>query len=140
MSLRVVFDTNVVVSALLFEHGRLAWMREVWWERGCVALISAATAAELLTVLAYPKFGLTEEDREELLGEYLPFCEVVEVPVSGSPTVEAEDADDQPFVDLAVAGGADLLVTGDAGLRRSCTGGPFEALAPGELAARLGLG
>ena len=108
---RVVFDTTTVVSALLFAHGRLAWLREHWGERGCVPLISRVTAAELTRVLRYPKFELTSSDCQELLADYLPYCEAVEVG-KRCPLV-CKDANDQPFLDLAQSGKADLLVSGD---------------------------
>jgi putative PIN family toxin of toxin-antitoxin system len=108
---RVVFDTTTVVSALLFASGRLAWLRQHWRERGCVPLISRVTAAELTRVLRYPKFELTSSDCRELLTDYLPYCEVVEV-VKRCPLV-CKDANDQPFLDLAQSGKANLLVSGD---------------------------
>jgi putative PIN family toxin of toxin-antitoxin system len=108
---RVVFDTNTVVSALLFANGRLAWLRSHWREGGCTPLISCATAAELHRVLGYPKFRLSPDDRLELLGDYLPFCETIEL-VARCPAV-CRDKSDQPLLDLAQSGKADLLVTGD---------------------------
>jgi putative PIN family toxin of toxin-antitoxin system len=112
--LRVVFDTNTIVSALLFTHGRLAWLRAHWRESGCVPLIARATAAELTRVLAYPKFKLSAEDRFELLGDYFPCCETVES--EEKSFVTCRDPHDQLFLDLAHAGKADLLVTGDQDL------------------------
>ena len=79
MKRRVVFDTNTVLSALLFANGRLSWLREHWRGGGCVPLLSRETAAELMHVLAYPKFQLSVSDRHEVLAEFLPYCEVVEV-------------------------------------------------------------
>jgi putative PIN family toxin of toxin-antitoxin system len=114
MTRRVVFDTNTVVSALLFANGRLAWLRPHWRESGCLPLISRATAAELTRVLGYPKFRLSPEDRIELLGDYFPFCQTVE-PAGRCPFV-CRDANDQPFLDLAESGKAELLVTGDQDL------------------------
>ncbi|MHB1841390.1 MAG: PIN domain-containing protein, partial [Acidobacteriaceae bacterium] len=52
----MVFDTTAAVSALLFAHGRLAWLRRHWREGGCAPLVSRATVEELTRVLAYPKF------------------------------------------------------------------------------------
>jgi putative PIN family toxin of toxin-antitoxin system len=112
--LRVVFDTNTVVSALLFAHGRLAWLRSHWQEGACVPLVSSETAAELMRVLSYPKFRLSMEDRLELLGDYLPFCETVELKERCPPI--CRDANDQKILDLAQGGGADVLVTGDEDL------------------------
>lgn len=109
--LRAVFDTNTVVSALLFDGGRLAWLRQHWRQGGSVPLVSRATVAELTRVLSYPKFRLTPEDSIELLGDYLPYCETVEP--AGNCLIICRDPKDQPFLELAQSGKADLLVTGD---------------------------
>jgi len=114
VSRRVVFDTNVVVSTLLFANGRLAWLRAHWREGVAVPLISPATARELTRVLAYPKFQLSEQYRIELLAMYIPYCEIFD-PADKCP-IECRDAKDQPLLDLAQSGKADLLVTGDADL------------------------
>jgi putative PIN family toxin of toxin-antitoxin system len=111
VSRRIVFDTTTVVSALLFANGRLAWLREHWKGSGCTPLISRTTAAELTRVLGYPKFRLSQDDRLELLGDYLPYCEIVE---RIEPCAHVcRDPNDQPFLDLAESGGAELLVSGD---------------------------
>jgi uncharacterized protein len=114
VSPRVVFDTTTVISALLFVTGRLAWLRRHWREGKCVPLISRETAAELTRVLRYPKFKLSLEDARELLADYLPYCEVIEH-IHSSPCV-CRDASDQPFLDLAYSGNADVLVSGDRDL------------------------
>ncbi|MHB1795666.1 MAG: putative toxin-antitoxin system toxin component, PIN family [Acidobacteriaceae bacterium] len=111
MSQRVVFDTTAAVSALLFAHGRLAWLRRHWREGGCAPLVSRATVEELTRVLAYPKFRLSTEDRRELLADSIPYCEVVE-PTERCAAV-SRDGKDQPFLDLAQSGHAAVLVTGD---------------------------
>lgn len=102
-----------MVSALVFAHGRLAWLRE-HWQNDCTPLISHATAEELTRVLGYGKFRLSLEDRRELLADYLPYCEVVAV--TASCQVLSRDGNDQPFLDLAHCGFADLLVSGDKDL------------------------
>jgi uncharacterized protein len=109
--LRVVFDTNVVVSALLFSAGRLAWLRQVWRRRAAVPLVSRQTTEELLRVLAYPKFRLSPEEQEFLLADYLPFAEAATPRALRLPT--CRDAADLPFLALAAGAGADVLVTGD---------------------------
>lgn len=110
----VVFDTNTVLSALLFSRGRLAWLRAHWQSAICIPLISSTTAAELARVLSYPKFRLQEGDRLELLGEYIPFCEVV-TEISTCPVL-CRDPQDQPFLDLSQSGAASVLVSGDKDL------------------------
>jgi len=111
---RVVFDTTTVVSALVFANRRLSWLLRHWQEAGCTPLISSGTATELTRVLGYPKFQLSLEDRRELLAHYVPYCEIVEN-LTGCPQV-CRDEKDQPFLDLAQSGGADLLVSGDKDL------------------------
>jgi putative PIN family toxin of toxin-antitoxin system len=109
-----VFDTNTVVSAILFVNGRLAWLQTHWQSGECTPLISRTTAAEFQRVLSYPKFKLSLDERIDLLGEYLPFCEIVE-DVKSCPR-PCRDPRDQAFLDLAFSADADVLVTGDADL------------------------
>jgi putative PIN family toxin of toxin-antitoxin system len=112
---RVVFDTNTVVSALLFENGQLSWLRDHWRSSEVDPLVSKPTIDELIRVLAYPKFDLKKVDIEVLLADYLPFTSAVTVtPQAQSP--RCSDVNDQMFVDLSIQGQADILVTGDRAL------------------------
>ena len=113
---RVVLDTNAVVSALLFETGRLARLRHPWMAGDFRPLVSPATAAELLRVLSYPKFRLTGAEIEALFADLLPYAETVEVPRRTAKWPGLTDRDDRIFLDLAVAGNAAFLVTGDRAL------------------------
>ena len=114
---RLVLDTNVLVSALLFHSGRLSWLRGAWSSGRIRPLAGRETTAELIRVLGYPKFGLIEADRQDLLEDYLPWCESIAVPDPPPAVPECRDPFDRPFMELAIAGGADALVTGDAGLQ-----------------------
>lgn len=113
---RVVFDTNVIVSALVFEGGTSRSLRTLWQAEDVLPLVSTHTASELVRVLHYPRFRLTGEEREELLSEYLPWCETVRIPSPPPRTPSCRDPWDVPFLELAIAGRADLLVSGDADL------------------------
>jgi putative PIN family toxin of toxin-antitoxin system len=112
---RVVFDTNVVVSALLFGGPATRRLRALWEEGACTPVVSTATAGELLRVLEYPKFRLSPSEREELLADYLPFAQVVKVPEPPPVVPDCRDPFDLPFLHLAVAAKA-TLVTGDRDL------------------------
>jgi uncharacterized protein len=111
---RVIFDTNVVLSALLFTGGRLNWLTGHWQGGKCNPLLSRATANELMRILTYPKFQLLADEQLEILGSYFPFCEVVE-PTQTCPVL-CRDPKDQALLDLAQSGNADVLVTGDEDL------------------------
>ncbi len=108
---RVVFDTNTVVSALVFTHGRLAWLRLHWRQNGCVPLTSRATAEELVRILAYSKFRLSAERSLELQSDYFPYCSRIDA--AERCPILCRDPKDQQFLDLAHCGKADVLVTGD---------------------------
>ena len=75
---RVVLDTNVLVSALVFGGGHWQRLRQAWQGGRFVPLVSRPTASELLRVLAYPKFKLSESEQERLLADYLPYAEAIE--------------------------------------------------------------
>ena len=113
---RTVLDTNVILSALVFSSGATARLRHAWQSGLLKPLVSAATVQELMRVLAYPKFQLSAAEQHELLADYLPFAEVVFVPEPPPRVPDCRDPHDLPFLHLAVAGKADLMVSGDADL------------------------
>jgi putative PIN family toxin of toxin-antitoxin system len=136
--LRVVLDTNVLVSALLFRGGELAWLRQAWQAGTVLALASREAVDELVRVLGYPKFALEGKEIEEILALYLPFA----VPVLTDPRADASvfkcrDPDDQKFLDLAHRANADAVVTGDRALLELSGKAPFDILTPAQLRRRL---
>lgn len=134
---RVVFDTNVLLSALIFQNPQSAWLRETWQSGSVAPLISKDTASELLRVLRYPKFALTDDDREDLLAEYLPWCEVVSIPHPPPIVPECRDQFDKPFLELALVGAANALVTGDKDLLALKPDFPIPILTIGEFKQEL---
>ena len=133
---RAVLDTNVLLSALLFPAHSLAWLRRAWQSGSIRPLASRATTEELIRVLAYPKFALTENDREDLLDDYLPWCEAVTVPES-TKIPHCRDPFDRPFLALALAARADALVTGDKGLLALADRFSIPILTPAAFRGRL---
>jgi putative PIN family toxin of toxin-antitoxin system len=110
----VVVDTNVFVSALLFAGtpGKLITL----WKSGKIQpYLTSEIVAELLRVLAYPKFALTENEIQYLLYvEILPFCRVVAVK-SGSVIIK-EDPSDDMFLRCCEVAKAKALISGDSHL------------------------
>ena len=70
----------------------------------------------MIRALAYPKFKLLAQEQEELLADYLPYCKTVRIPSPPPTTPACRDALDVPFLQLALAGKAEALVTGDKDL------------------------
>jgi len=113
--IRVVLDTNVLVSALLFEGGRLAWIRQSWQSGRITPVLAEPTARELLRVLAYPTFQLKPAEIEQVLAELLPWSETWRQPLEPSQ-LRCRDRKDQVVLDLAVSASVEVLVSGDADL------------------------
>lgn len=113
---RVVLDTNVVLSALLFGGGPAARVRSGWQSGRFVPLASTATAQELVRVLGYPKFRLASAEQEELLADFMPWVEVVRIADPPPATPACRDPFDLPFLQLAIGGRARVLVSGDRDL------------------------
>jgi putative PIN family toxin of toxin-antitoxin system len=112
--LRVVFDTNVVVSAMLLPLSipRRALDRALREGR---PLISAATTTELDDVIHRPRFDkyLSEEERIEFLTTLVREAELVNVV---ERVTDCRDPRDNKFLELAVSGRATHVVTGDSDL------------------------
>ena len=132
---RLVLDTNVLVSALLFPTGTVSWLRDAWQAQAVVPLASRETTAELIRVLSYPKFQLADDEREDLLADYLPWCETHEVSSPPPPVPECRDPADRPFLELALDAQADALVTGDPDLHALRDRFAVPVLSPAEFAA-----
>lgn len=108
---RIVFDTNVVISTLLF-GGELDEIRRLWQKKKITFLVSREVLEEYIKVLAYPKFRLEEEKIKSVLEEeLLPF--VTTVRVKSRISHIKDDPDDDKFLALAVDGNADYIISGD---------------------------
>ena len=136
-AVRAVLDTNVAVSALVFHSGALSWLRGAWRSGSVCPLASRETTAELIRVLAYPEFALNAEDQRDLLDDYLPYCQTVDVPVPPPAIPECRDPFDRPFLELALAGRADALVTGDSDILGLAGTFAVPVLSPAEFRRRV---
>lgn len=131
--MRVVVDTNVIVSALL-KAGSVS-------ERALEAILSDTTVlvdervlAEYAAVLERPKFkSIARPKIAELLARIGERGTVVEN--DGTWSGESRDADDRLFIALALAGRADAVVTGN--IRDFPDDLGFAVLAPAMLLAQL---
>jgi putative PIN family toxin of toxin-antitoxin system len=107
---RIVLDTNVLVSAFLKPGSKPAQVLDRILAGEVTVLVDARILVEYHEVLSRPKFDLPDGPRNEVL-EYLSREgeNVIAEPLSeGGP-----DADDLPFLEAAVAGSAEALVTGN---------------------------
>jgi putative PIN family toxin of toxin-antitoxin system len=135
--MRVVLDTNTVVSALLFS-GIASRLVALWQSGKITLLVSKPILEEYLRVLAYPKFRLSEGDVKVLIEEeVLPYIKPVRL--ARRLRVIQQDPDDDKFLECAVYGKAKYLVTGDADLKALRSYRKVRILSPGEFLAETGL-
>jgi putative PIN family toxin of toxin-antitoxin system len=108
---RVVLDTNAVISALLFS-GVSSKLVSLWQKGLITPLLSREILDEYLRVLSYPKFELSETEIKELIQEeVLPYAEVVK-PKRRLRVIQ-RDPSDNKFLECAVAGKAAVIISGD---------------------------
>jgi putative PIN family toxin of toxin-antitoxin system len=108
---RVVLDTNVLVSALLFK-GALSRLVELWRKGKMIPLLSRETFEELTTVLQYPKFSLSKDEIKSVIEhEILPYFEIIKVVKSVKGV--CRDPGDDKFISCAISASADCIVSGD---------------------------
>lgn len=111
---RIVVDTNVLISRLLIADSMPALAVRMARRNGRL-LISDATMFELAEVLNRPKLGryVTLTERQHFLRELFRIGELVAI----IRTVrECRDPKDDKFLEVALNGRADVIITGDADL------------------------
>lgn len=112
--MRVVFDTNVIVSALMLLGSPPRRSFDEARQRGQL-LVSEATLEELDDVLRRPKLAgyVSEDQRLEFLAAYIRDAEDVVVTIR---LRECRDPKDDKFLELAIQGRATHIVSGDQDL------------------------
>lgn len=109
--MRAVVDTNVLVSGVLNPHGPPGRIVDAILAETVTVLYDDRILGEYRAVLARPRFGFRPSDVDALVD----FIEVAgESVVAQSLAIVLSDPTDLPFLEVAVAGRADALVTGNA--------------------------
>ncbi len=108
--MRLVVDTNVVVSAMLTAGGAPDEVLQLVLRGDATLLVDSRILGEYDEVTSRPRFGFDAHERRALLGALGANAEHVVAP---HLRLSLPDPDDVKFVEVAVAGGADALVTGN---------------------------
>ena len=111
---RLVFDCNVLISATLVETGTAAKALDAAYA-GHVLLLSDPTFDELVTRLARPKFSPYLDDASRIVFLEALSAVAVWIEIEGVPLGCRDPADDK-YLETALRGGADAIVTGDRDL------------------------
>lgn len=111
-SLRVVFDTNALISAYGF-GGKPQQCLDLAFLDEIELLTSWAAIEELHRVMEYDRLPFDETDRDEIIAELvtLPNSSVITPEITVNEV--DRDPDDDKFLECAVAGDADFIISGD---------------------------
>lgn len=108
--MRVVIDTNVLVSGVMNPHGPPGRVVDQALVGAFTLLYDDRIMNEYREVLERPTFGFRPNDIEALLD----FIAATGEPVTGRRiSVLLPDSCDLPFLEVAAAGHADALITGN---------------------------
>lgn len=133
--LRVVLDTNVLVSGLAYPGSVPGRIVAAWRQGGLEVVLSRHILDELVRVLPrLPRVGLGAAEIRDLADSFMFLADVVEP--AGPPDEQLRDPADQPVLQTLQAGRADYLVTGDKDLLALADRHPI--LTPAEFWARHG--
>ena len=134
---RVVLDTNVCLDLFVFGDASCAVLREALDGSAVAAVTDAACRDEWLAVLGYPQLALDAARRDAAVAAFdarLRLLPEVELPSATPKLPRCADPDDQKFLELAQASGAQWLLSRDNELlklarRTRCDHG-FDILTP----------
>lgn len=110
--MRIVLDTNIFISAVL--GGRLGVILDEWKMGKFKLIVTDAVAHEYLDVINRPKFKIPEEEIVAVTDYLLQVAEFV-TPEETIHVIVA-DLTDNKFIEAAIAGKVDFIVSGDAHL------------------------
>lgn len=135
--MRVVLDTNVLLSGLMFPDGVPGRIVRAWRAAHFGLVLSEAMLEEIGRVLGYSKIKARLQWEEETISRFLLLlrfkAEIVDI--SGVKAEVPADPRDAPVLATLIAGKADFLVTGDADLLDLRN--RYAVLTPAEFAKKL---
>ncbi|WP_308254290.1 putative toxin-antitoxin system toxin component, PIN family [Geminocystis sp. GBBB08] len=110
---RIVLDTNILISALISKKATPHILYQAWWRYKLYSLITSTyQIREFERVVQYPKLQrfLKKDEVQTMINGLYDFAIIVEQ----IPHVNySSDPDDNLILGTAIAGKANILVTGD---------------------------
>ena len=115
--IRVVLDTNTLVSAVGWKHSKPRIILEACLSGKFQLVESAGLLKEFVAVMERPKFGfIPEERKKELVARLINYCEIIE-PKKKLNIIKSDPADNK-LLECALEGKAQYIISGDNHLLR----------------------
>ena len=112
--MKVLLDTNVLVSGLMFPQSIPGAAVAAWREGRFELVLPLAQLEEIGRVLAYPRIRKVLKWDDEVIGRFLKQLYLrAEIVEPAAQALEIRDLDDLHVLQALAAGEAELLVTGD---------------------------
>ena len=110
--MRIVLDTNILIAALITKDTPPHRLYQAWLKGEFELVTSAAQMAEVATVLARPRLQrYVDADEAAAIVENIDTRATI---LDAPPDVDlSPDPNDNPILAAAIAGKADLIVSGD---------------------------
>ncbi|HEY5330534.1 MAG TPA: putative toxin-antitoxin system toxin component, PIN family [Acidobacteriaceae bacterium] len=133
--IRVVLDTNVLVSGLAYPASVPGHIVSSWRQGGLIVVLSRYILEEMVRVLPrLPRIALSPAEIRDLADSFLFLADIVEPGSEQDATLR--DHADQPVLGTLRASGADYLITGDKDLL--ALRGSYPIVTPAEFWERHG--
>ena len=134
--MRIVIDTNVLLSGLMIPEGTPGRIIAAWRKRNFDLVVSEPMLEEIARVLAYPKIRKRLNWDDETISRYIALLrfEAEVVSVEGVKANVPADPDDNQLLATLIASKADWLITGDCDFDDLYELHPI--IAPGEFVRR----
>jgi putative PIN family toxin of toxin-antitoxin system len=114
--MRIVLDTNVLLSGLMLPDSIPGKIVAAWRKRHFSLLVSEQILEEVARVLNYPKISKRLQWDEETIARFISLMrfEAETVTIEGVEANVTADSNDNPLLATLIASNADWLVTGDS--------------------------
>lgn len=134
--MKIVLDTNVLLSGLMAPEGAPGRIVKAWFDARFDVVMSVEQLGEIARTLGYPKIrrrlAWDEQRIEQFIRQLYIRAEVIE---SHASVEVPRDAKDAPILATLISSGADVLVSGDRDLLE--LRGEYSIQTPAEFARRL---
>ena len=108
--MKIILDTNVLVSALINPDGNPAKILNLVLNSNLIILYDVRILDEYKNVLRRDKFGFNEET----INPFMDFLETEGISITPNPSsIKFKDEDDKKFYETALSGKCDFLITGN---------------------------